>query len=87
MPCRRCRVQFDRRELGVELIRDVDVMPCDPTENLPLSMMPQNEDLVRCPALLLQAGSAPLIWCAYVSRGSPFWPDAPSPGCACCTPS
>lgn len=29
-----CRVQFDRRELGVELVKDVDVMPIDPTENL-----------------------------------------------------
>lgn len=33
------RVQFDRRELGVELIKDVDVMPIDPTENLPVSML------------------------------------------------
>ena len=34
--CRLCmfRVQFDRRELGVELVKDVDVMPIDPTENL-----------------------------------------------------
>ena len=33
------RVQFDRRELGVELIKNVDVMPIDPTENLPVSML------------------------------------------------
>ena len=33
------RVQFDRRELGVELIKDVDVMPIDPTENLPANML------------------------------------------------
>ena len=30
-----CRVQFDRRELGVELVKDVDVMPIDPHESLP----------------------------------------------------
>ena len=41
------RVQFDRRELGVELIRDVDVMPCNPTHNLPVSMLPQHRHLVR----------------------------------------
>ncbi|BDA45560.1 probable protein lin-9 homolog at C-terminar half [Coccomyxa sp. Obi] len=29
------RVQFDRRELGVELVKDVDVMPIDPHESLP----------------------------------------------------
>ncbi|KAL6778067.1 hypothetical protein ACKKBG_A16795 [Auxenochlorella protothecoides x Auxenochlorella symbiontica] len=29
------RVQFDRRELGVELVRDTDVAPADPAENLP----------------------------------------------------
>ena len=35
-----CRVQFDRRELGVELVKDVDVMPIDPTENLPSIFAP-----------------------------------------------
>ena len=35
-----CRVQFDRRELGVELVKDVDVMPIDPTENLPSIFTP-----------------------------------------------
>lgn len=34
------RVQFDRRELGVELVKDVDVMPIDPTENLPSIFAP-----------------------------------------------
>lgn len=28
-------MQFDRRELGVELVKDVDVMPIDPNESLP----------------------------------------------------
>jgi hypothetical protein len=32
------RVQFDRRELGVELVKDVDVMPIDPHESLPASL-------------------------------------------------
>jgi len=26
------RIQFDRRELAVELVKDVDVMPLDPTQ-------------------------------------------------------
>ena len=34
-----CRVQFDRREMGVEKVRDVDVMPINPTENLPASFV------------------------------------------------
>lgn len=33
------RVQFDRRELGVELVKDVDVMPIDPTESLPSGLL------------------------------------------------
>lgn len=31
-------MQFDRRELGVELVKDVDVMPIDPHESLPSSI-------------------------------------------------
>lgn len=34
-----CRVQFDRRDLGTELVQDIDVMPMDPSENLPLSFL------------------------------------------------
>ncbi|KAI3433426.1 hypothetical protein D9Q98_003241 [Chlorella vulgaris] len=33
------RVQFDRQELGVELVRDTDVMPVDPYENLPPALL------------------------------------------------
>eukprot|EP00884_Botryococcus_braunii_P004641 jgi/Botrbrau1/14178/Bobra.182_3s0113.2 len=33
------RVQFDRRDLGTELVQDIDVMPMDPSENLPLSSL------------------------------------------------
>ncbi|KAL3519017.1 hypothetical protein ACH5RR_021606 [Cinchona calisaya] len=31
----RCRVQFDRPELGVEFVTDIDCMPLDPMENIP----------------------------------------------------
>ena len=37
--CHSGRVQFDRREMGVERVRDVDVMPINPTENLPASFI------------------------------------------------
>ncbi|KAI3522380.1 hypothetical protein L1887_00118 [Cichorium endivia] len=35
----RCRVQFDRPDLGVEKIMDTDCMPLNPFENMPASMM------------------------------------------------
>nr|GMD85305.1 protein ALWAYS EARLY 3-like [Ipomoea batatas] len=31
----RCRVQFDRPELGVEFVNDIDCMPLNPNENMP----------------------------------------------------
>ncbi|KAM3357901.1 protein ALWAYS EARLY 3 isoform X1 [Capsicum galapagoense] len=31
----RCRVQFDRPELGVEFVMDIDCMPLNPFENMP----------------------------------------------------
>ncbi|KAE9598128.1 putative transcription factor MYB/SANT family [Lupinus albus] len=31
----KCRVQFDRPELGVEFVRDIDCMPLNPLENMP----------------------------------------------------
>ncbi|KAH7842107.1 hypothetical protein Vadar_001558 [Vaccinium darrowii] len=34
----RCRVQFDRPELGVEFVLDVDCMPLNPSENMPASL-------------------------------------------------
>ncbi|CAL5228881.1 g12095 [Coccomyxa viridis] len=40
------RVQFDRRELGVELVKDVDVMPIDPTENLPSIFTPMMGSII-----------------------------------------
>lgn len=39
-------MQFDRRELGVELVKDVDVMPSDPGETLPLSVIAGRPSLV-----------------------------------------
>ncbi|KAK1390484.1 Always early [Heracleum sosnowskyi] len=34
----RCLVQFDRPELGVEFVMDIDCMPSNPLENIPTSM-------------------------------------------------
>lgn len=51
------RIQFDRRELGVELVRDSDIMPADPAENLPPSLLAAN------PLLLLNG--------RYVVGGEP----------------
>ncbi|KAL6654226.1 hypothetical protein ACP70R_007691 [Stipagrostis hirtigluma subsp. patula] len=38
----RCRVQFDRPELGVEYVMDIDCMPLHPLENFPESLRQQN---------------------------------------------
>lgn len=38
----RCRVQFDRPELGVEFVMDVDCMPLNPVENIPEALRRQN---------------------------------------------
>lgn len=40
------RIQFDRRELGVEVVRDVDVMPSEPWANLPLAMLAARPKMV-----------------------------------------
>ncbi|XP_066392129.1 protein ALWAYS EARLY 3-like isoform X4 [Miscanthus floridulus] len=37
-----CRVQFDRPELGVELVKDIDCMPLHPLENFPESLRQQS---------------------------------------------
>ncbi|KAL9261197.1 ALWAYS EARLY 3-like protein [Drosera capensis] len=34
----RCRVQFDRHELGVEFVKDIDCMPANPSEIMPASL-------------------------------------------------
>ncbi|XP_020105525.1 protein ALWAYS EARLY 2 isoform X3 [Ananas comosus] len=38
----RCRVQFDRPELGVEFVMDIDCMPLNPLENFPEALRRQN---------------------------------------------
>jgi len=39
-------VQFDRRELGVELVKDIDVMPIDPGDCLPPTVLAAERDLL-----------------------------------------
>ncbi|VFQ65337.1 unnamed protein product [Cuscuta campestris] len=45
----RCRVQFDRPELGVEIVKDIECMPLNPYENMPtqLSRDRQAMDKIR----------------------------------------
>ncbi|XP_038985220.1 protein ALWAYS EARLY 3-like isoform X2 [Phoenix dactylifera] len=38
----RCRVQFDRPDLGVEFVMDIDCMPLNPWENMPEDLRKQN---------------------------------------------
>ncbi|XP_015696072.1 protein ALWAYS EARLY 2 isoform X2 [Oryza brachyantha] len=38
----RCRVQFDRPDMGVEFVTDIDCMPLHPLENFPESLRRQN---------------------------------------------
>ncbi|KAK9289126.1 hypothetical protein L1049_017599 [Liquidambar formosana] len=38
----RCRIQFDRPELGVEFVMDIDCMPFNPLENMPASLRRHN---------------------------------------------
>ncbi|KAL5213572.1 hypothetical protein ABZP36_002724 [Zizania latifolia] len=38
----RCRVQFDRPELGIEFVMDIDCMPLHPLDNFPESLRRQN---------------------------------------------
>ncbi|XP_072985340.1 protein ALWAYS EARLY 3-like isoform X1 [Typha latifolia] len=45
-----CKVQFDRPDLGVEFVMDIDCMPLDPLENMP-------EDLVQSAAVNESMGS------------------------------
>ncbi|XP_059445242.1 protein ALWAYS EARLY 3 isoform X2 [Corylus avellana] len=35
----RCRIQFDRPELGVEFVLDIDCMPLNPVENMPATLI------------------------------------------------
>uniref|UniRef100_A0A5B6ZU57 SANT domain-containing protein n=1 Tax=Davidia involucrata TaxID=16924 RepID=A0A5B6ZU57_DAVIN len=38
----KCRIQFDRPELGVEFVMDIDCMPLNPLENMPEVLRRQN---------------------------------------------
>ncbi|CAL9118890.1 unnamed protein product [Musa textilis] len=38
----RCRVQFDRPELGVKFVMDIDCMPLNPFDNIPETLRPLN---------------------------------------------
>ncbi|GLT61171.1 hypothetical protein SLA2020_338940 [Shorea laevis] len=38
----KCRVQFDRPELGVEFVMDIDCMPLNPLDNMPEALRRQN---------------------------------------------
>ncbi|MBA0875229.1 hypothetical protein Goshw_028221 [Gossypium schwendimanii] len=44
------KVQFDRPELGVELVTDIDCMPLNPLENLPETLGSQNLAFDKFPA-------------------------------------
>ncbi|KAF5738693.1 hypothetical protein HS088_TW13G01594 [Tripterygium wilfordii] len=39
---RRCRVQFDQPELGVEYVMDINCMPSNPLENMPAGLIKLN---------------------------------------------
>lgn len=54
-------MQFDRRELGVELVKDVDVMPIDPTENLPSIFTPMMVRAVPFYSTLVTVFLSPLV--------------------------
>lgn len=49
-----CRIQFFRRELGTEIVRDVDVMPVDPNDNLPPALLAMQPTLVLNGRSLIQ---------------------------------
>ncbi|KAL5566063.1 hypothetical protein UlMin_029227 [Ulmus minor] len=43
----KCRVQFDRPEIGVEFVMDVDCMPLNPLDNMPEALRGQNFSVER----------------------------------------
>lgn len=53
------RVQFDRQELGVELVRDTDVMPVEPWNCLPSSILRHRPELVLNGHLVLHGRVIP----------------------------
>ncbi|KAJ6876800.1 protein ALWAYS EARLY 2-like [Populus alba x Populus x berolinensis] len=41
-----CRVQFDRAELGVEFVKDIDCMPSNPLDNMPEALRRQGTSVL-----------------------------------------
>nr|XP_011466289.1 PREDICTED: protein ALWAYS EARLY 2 isoform X2 [Fragaria vesca subsp. vesca] len=48
----KCRVQFDRPEIGVEFVMDVDCMPSNPLDNMPEALKRQNIAFDKFPLTL-----------------------------------
>ncbi|KAM5561232.1 protein ALWAYS EARLY 2 [Rosa sericea] len=48
----KCRVQFDRPEIGVEFVMDVDCMPSNPLDNMPEALKRQNIAFEKFPLTL-----------------------------------
>ncbi|KAL4524695.1 hypothetical protein Ndes2437B_g03526 [Nannochloris sp. 'desiccata'] len=53
------RIQFYRRDLGVEMVRDIDVMPSEPWDNLPMSLLAARPRLVIAGRLILNGRAMP----------------------------
>jgi hypothetical protein len=53
------RIQFYRRDLGVEMVRDIDVMPAAPWDNLPMSLLAARPRLVIGGRLILNGRAMP----------------------------
>ena len=54
------RVQFTRRDLGVEVVKDTDVMPSEPWENLPMTMLAIRPRLVVGGRLIINGRAVPM---------------------------
>jgi DIRP/Myb-like DNA-binding domain len=53
------RIQFYRRDLGVEMVRDIDVMPSEPWDNLPMSLLAARPRMVIGGRLILNGRAMP----------------------------
>ncbi|XP_020256591.1 protein ALWAYS EARLY 2-like isoform X1 [Asparagus officinalis] len=69
----RCRVQFDRPELGVEFVMDIDCMPLNPFENMPEALKSQNAGIYKfCDSLTdIKLEGQPKDWKIGLSTKSP----------------
>nr|XP_043621779.1 protein ALWAYS EARLY 3-like isoform X2 [Erigeron canadensis] len=43
----KCRIQFDRPDIGVAFVKDIDCMPLNPLENMPEALRRENSALYR----------------------------------------